>query len=208
MTRRFILNGLQHCGRLLDSLLPGPHTSSVSDHQGNHQGGRQSYSHSEAGHTASKGPAPFRSLNPAHFDYFCLYNSELGRHEAYYRAKCSTSIQLPANLATQAAAAAAAGCLAEAASVAAGSDAGAGGAGAAQQQSRLASQELQAAACCAAGDGYVGVPVADGELIHIEYSYKYDSSEVQRLAAAAGLQLVKVWSDEQEQYDLHLLQCV
>jgi hypothetical protein len=36
------------------------------------------------------------SVTPSHFEYFCLYNDELGRHEAYYQATAHTTIRLPA----------------------------------------------------------------------------------------------------------------
>lgn len=49
------------------------------------------------------------------------------------------------------------------------------------------------------------VTLAAGELIHIEYSYKYGSAEVAELVEVSGLTHVRQWSDAAEQYDLHLL---
>lgn len=51
------------------------------------------------------------------------------------------------------------------------------------------------------------VPVAAGELISVEFSYKYRQEEVEQLAANAGLVRITAWSDAQQRYDLHLLQC-
>jgi uncharacterized SAM-dependent methyltransferase len=59
----------------------------------------------------------------------------------------------------------------------------------------------------AGGAGSLFVSVAAGELISVEFSYKYSQQEVQQLAASAGLVRVKTWSDAQQRYDLHLLQC-
>lgn len=156
ITRKFILNGLDHCCRLLDTSLPKP----------NHlQGGSA---------------AP--SLTTTDFEYFCLYNDDLGRHEAYYQATTNTVIKLPAAVATQFAAGnistASPGTVSHGVSTAAGSS-----------------------------ESVVDVPIAAGELISVEFSYKYSQQEVEQLAASAELQPVKAWSDAQQRYDLHLLQC-
>lgn len=105
------------------------------------------------------------SLKPGDFDYFCLYNDELGRHEAYCQAKVATTIMLPATLA--------------------GAAAPGGGGGSTAD---------------------VPVHLAAGELISIEFSYKYSQQEVEDLAAASGLTRVRAYPDRQQQYDLHLLQ--
>jgi len=52
------------------------------------------------------------------------------------------------------------------------------------------------------------VPIAAGELISVEFSYKYSQQEVEQLAAAAGLVCVQAWSDSLQRYDLHLLKCM
>lgn len=151
ITRNFILNGLDHCRHLLDTSLPSP----------------------------AKLPTP--SLKTSDFEYFCLYNNDLGRHEAYYQATTDTVLKLPA---------------AVAAPVAAGISSTA--------RARTASDSVGAAA--GSSEGVVEVPVAAGELISVEFSYKYSQQEVQQLASGAGLQRVKAWSDARQRYDLHLLQ--
>lgn len=146
ITRNFILNGLDHCCRVLDSAQATLQTPSIT---------------------------------LSHFEYFCLYNDKQGRHEAYYQATADTTIQLPAIAAASAAA----------------SGSSAGGTAA-------------AGSACAGGDTRsVGLAIAVGELISVEFSYKYSQDEVQQLAAGAGLVHVKAWSDAQQRYDLHLLQC-
>lgn len=143
------MNGLHHCSRLLDAARPEPSAAS-----------------------SSQGP----SLRPEHFDYFCLYNSELGRHEAYYQAVVDTTVHLPA--------------------------------AAAGSRSASAVNTGGTNASTVAGTGSsLSVAVAAGELINVEFSYKYSQQEVQQLAASAGLVRVKIWSDAQQRYDLHLLQC-
>jgi uncharacterized SAM-dependent methyltransferase len=69
VTRAFIMNGLQHAARLLAAAADG--------------GGD------------SRGSAP-AALTPQHFEYWCLYSEELGRHEAHYRALQDTVVRLPA----------------------------------------------------------------------------------------------------------------
>jgi uncharacterized SAM-dependent methyltransferase len=152
VTRDFILNGLSHCKRLLDAQLAFTNTPSSS--------------------SSSSG-----SLDPAAFSYFCLYNEDLGRHEAYYQAIKDTSIFLP----PAAAAAALSG-----ASIDDSANA-----------SSSTSNVLQP----------VVVRIAAGELVHVEYSHKYSKLEVAELAAAAGLVWVKAWGDSQQQYDLHMFTC-
>ncbi|CAG8451069.1 12395_t:CDS:2 [Ambispora gerdemannii] len=45
-----------------------------------------------------------------------------------------------------------------------------------------------------------------GELIHIEYSYKYDRLETIELIHNSHMSLIKSWPDSQALYDLHLVQ--
>ncbi len=46
---------------------------------------------------------------------------------------------------------------------------------------------------------------ADGERIHTENSHKYSVAEFQALAASAGWQPARVWTDEDQLFSLHLL---
>jgi hypothetical protein len=57
------------------------------------------------------------------------------------------------------------------------------------------------------GVPFTEVHIAAGELVSVEFSYKFSAEEVQELAAGAGLVCVRAWSDEQQRYGLHLLQC-
>ncbi|OZJ06408.1 hypothetical protein BZG36_00576 [Bifiguratus adelaidae] len=50
------------------------------------------------------------------------------------------------------------------------------------------------------------IRVQKGELIHIEFSYKYSPEESLQLFDNARLRLVEAWADSHQQYDLHLLQ--
>ncbi|CAJ0828553.1 424_t:CDS:2 [Entrophospora sp. SA101] len=50
-----------------------------------------------------------------------------------------------------------------------------------------------------------GINLKKDELIHIEYSYKYDKNNLIQLFHNAKLSHVESWSDFQSQYDLHLL---
>jgi uncharacterized SAM-dependent methyltransferase len=120
------------------------------------------------------------SITLSHFEYFCLYNDALGRHEAYYQAKSDTTIRLPAPAAA---------------------------AVSRQHADGTAAAESAGAAGNADCRGSVDVAIVAGELISVEFSYKYSHEEVQQLALGAGLVHVKAWSDAQQRYDLHLLQC-
>ncbi len=46
---------------------------------------------------------------------------------------------------------------------------------------------------------------ADGERIHTENSHKYSVAEFQALAASAGWQPARVWTDADQLFSLHLL---
>lgn len=145
ITNAFIMNGLNHCRNVLDQQIVQPQNIGL--------GGKL-----------------LSSLNPEDFEYFCLYNDDLGRHEAYYMAKRDTKITFPC------------------------------------PASRSATTAGAASAPAAAAEGGVcSVGILAGELIHIEYSYKYSKQEVDELAAAAGMKWVKAWTDSKQQYDLHLL---
>jgi uncharacterized SAM-dependent methyltransferase len=122
------------------------------------------------------------------FSYFCLYNEELGRNEAYYQAAKDTSITLPAAVAAAAAAAV---------PDASAKDTADGSSG--DQTLAGSSEELYRCP--------VVVPIAAGELVHVEYSHKYSRQDVAELAAAAGLVWMRAWSDSQQQYDLHMFTC-
>jgi uncharacterized SAM-dependent methyltransferase len=130
-------------------------------------------------------------LDPAAFSYFCLYNEELGRHEAYYQATCDTHITLPAAAAAAAAAAALA--------VPSADDN-------ACKSCNVSHLKLDGRSKLALLQPVV-VPIAAGELVHVEYSHKYSRQEVADLAAAAGLEWVKTWGDSKQQYDLHMFAC-
>lgn len=49
------------------------------------------------------------------------------------------------------------------------------------------------------------IKFAAGERIHIHTSYKYDNTDIQRLAATAGLQLKRQWFDAKHWFSLNLL---
>jgi uncharacterized SAM-dependent methyltransferase len=125
-------------------------------------------------------------LDPAAFSYFCLYNEELGRHDAYCQATHDTHITLPAAAALAVPSA----------------DDNAGRSCNVSHTKLDGSSEppvalLQPVVVC----------VTAGELVHVEYSYKYSRQEVADLAAAAGLGWVKAWGDSKQQYDLHMFTC-
>lgn len=46
--------------------------------------------------------------------------------------------------------------------------------------------------------------LAAGELLHIEYSYKYGGQDVEELAGAIGMEHMRCWSDAAYQCDVHL----
>jgi L-histidine Nalpha-methyltransferase len=46
----------------------------------------------------------------------------------------------------------------------------------------------------------------EGERIHTEYSYKYAVEEFARLAASAGFEARRCWTDEEELFSVHLLE--
>jgi L-histidine N-alpha-methyltransferase len=49
------------------------------------------------------------------------------------------------------------------------------------------------------------VDFAEGETIHTENSYKYSPAEIDTLAAAAGLELERIWLDPDQRFQLSLL---
>ena len=51
----------------------------------------------------------------------------------------------------------------------------------------------------------LAVPLAAGETIHTENSYKYSPAEIQETAAAAGLRVADQWLDRNRQFTLNLL---
>nr|KAJ3411645.1 hypothetical protein HK105_002580 [Polyrhizophydium stewartii] len=57
-----------------------------------------------------------------------------------------------------------------------------------------------------ARDPDFSVDLAEGELINVEYSYKYSAQEVATLLDAARLHHVGKWTDAKGMYDLHLFQ--
>lgn len=171
VTRDFILNGLTHCCRVLDTALS------------------ETLTHPP--HATTAGPPSF-SLKPSDFDYFCLYNEELGRHEAYCQAVTDTVIRVPA---ASSASVTGAGSL-----VADGKEAAAG-------DSEADGQDVEASCGQQSSCAVTEVHIAAGELISVEFSYKYSAGEVQQLAAGAGLVCEGAWSDDRQRYDLHLLQC-
>lgn len=174
------MNGLKHCAQLLDNQLQLT-TSSLK--AGIHSAAGTTSS-AKAAYTGSAGnsmlPGGTRSLSVEDFCYFSAYNNELGRHEAYYQAVRDTHILLPA-----------------------------GAAAAAEQGAVLGTAAAPAGPDDVAADapGAVVVPVAAGELIHIEFSHKYSRQDVEALAQAAGLTWLTAWTDSKEQYDLHMFTC-
>lgn len=241
VTRQFILNGLQHCARLLDSALglysdntaAQPPDTALEARAGSKPASRSAStnsSNSTVAFLSSSAPEevpqpepeslstqtqkkPVSSLDPSCFDYFSLYNEELGRHEAYYLAKADTSIRLPAAaaaLTTTAVGVSGQQQLLVGARCGVGDDdssnskAGAGcvcgGCACGKQGSTHSEKHTFDTA------GSASVAVAAGELISIEFSYKYSEGEVQQLAGAAGLVRLQAWSDAGQRYDLHLLQ--
>jgi uncharacterized SAM-dependent methyltransferase len=180
VTRAFILNGLQHAKRVLDEhlerpeRLAGPSTPLAS---------AAGVTCSSWGGESSNGRC---SIVPEHFEYFSVYNEELGRHEAYYQALQDTVINIPA-----------------------GAEAGAASSVAADNtqvdeqlgdycSNKGGSQDTEGEARA------VSVAISAGELLHVEYSHKYSHKEVLALADVAGLQWEKAWTDSQQQYNLHM----
>jgi L-histidine Nalpha-methyltransferase len=49
------------------------------------------------------------------------------------------------------------------------------------------------------------VPIAAGERIHTESSYKFNDEDMRTLAAATGFTVRKSWHDREQRFDLHLL---
>lgn len=90
VTNAFIMNGLQHCKHVLDAEL-----QITTAH-----GAEGSSTDRTMPHNPGAKPGPQRNTNasikPEDFEYFCLYNDELGRHEAYYLATHDTHIIVPA----------------------------------------------------------------------------------------------------------------
>jgi hypothetical protein len=221
ITRKFILNGLQHCRRVLDA---AQHTT--AQHANTSLGSKGALEPALAPELAasqqlaaasksskSSTPQCEVGLMPSHFEYFCCYNAQLGRHEAYYQATADTQILLPA--AAAAAAAVAVTGATESAAIGAAS-----GEISCSSSASNRMDEAMLAAALTSGDssgsdsgsgsgsacGSVRVPIAAGELISFEFSYKYSQEEVEPLAAGAGSVVVREWSDAQQQYGLHLLQ--
>ncbi|KAI8908613.1 hypothetical protein BC831DRAFT_494186 [Entophlyctis helioformis] len=58
----------------------------------------------------------------------------------------------------------------------------------------------------AAAEPAFSVDLVEGELLNVEYSYKYSAEEVAHLVEQARLYSVGKWTDSKEQYDLHLFQ--
>jgi dimethylhistidine N-methyltransferase len=54
--------------------------------------------------------------------------------------------------------------------------------------------------------GNVEIPFRQGEQLRTEYSYKYSIPQFQALAALAGFQPQRVWTDPQQLFSLHYLQ--
>jgi dimethylhistidine N-methyltransferase len=52
----------------------------------------------------------------------------------------------------------------------------------------------------------VEIPFRQGELLRTEYSYKYSIAQFQQIAASAGFQPTRVWTDPQQLFSLHYLQ--
>ena len=52
------------------------------------------------------------------------------------------------------------------------------------------------------------VPFAKGEMVHVEYSYKYAPAEFQKLAARAGYRAVACWTDAANLVSVHYLDAV
>lgn len=52
--------------------------------------------------------------------------------------------------------------------------------------------------------GTVSIPVKSGELIHVEYSYKYSDSEMSHILSAAQLDKIKQWQSNNIEYALVL----
>lgn len=141
------------------------------------------------------------SLKPSDFEYFCLYNEDLGRHEAYCQAVVDTVIWLPPASISSAYVAGADGLVTDGNSLDL-KEAAAGDSLAVGQEGE--GSNGQQSSC---GVPWTEVHIAAGELISVEFSYKFSAEEVQQLAAAAGLVCVRAWNDEQQRYGLHLLQC-
>ncbi|HKY27145.1 MAG TPA: L-histidine N(alpha)-methyltransferase [Pyrinomonadaceae bacterium] len=54
----------------------------------------------------------------------------------------------------------------------------------------------------------MSVSFAEGERIHTENSYKYDFSDIARLASGAGFQCTRTWLDSQKRFSSNLLMAV
>lgn len=50
------------------------------------------------------------------------------------------------------------------------------------------------------------IAIQEGELIHTENAYKYDTGRLSALAGEAGFDLIKSWTDEEDLFALHYLQ--
>ena len=55
-------------------------------------------------------------------------------------------------------------------------------------------------------DAFEPVEIVKGELINIEYSYKYSQAEVAELSIESGLPHVHAWCDSSNRYQIHLFQ--
>ena len=56
--------------------------------------------------------------------------------------------------------------------------------------------------------GDLVIPFQQGELLRTEYSYKYTLAQFQQLAALAGFETQRVWTDPKQWFSLHYLSCV
>eukprot|EP00775_Hariotina_reticulata_P011388 gene11388-11536_t len=179
VTRAFILNGLQHAKRILDEQILPEGVAEPSSMLS-----AAAMTHSSC---VSDGCNGRFSIVPEHFEYFSVYNEELGRHEAYYQALQETVINIPAS------------------AVACAEANGAPDATQAKEATHLDDDHNGNGSCGPQGaTGVVPVVIAAGELLHVEYSHKYSHEEVLALADAGGLQWVQAWTDSRQQYNLHM----
>eukprot|EP00775_Hariotina_reticulata_P003031 gene3031-3311_t len=182
VNRAFILNGLQHAKRILDEQLLLDGAENPSD---------DTLLASVAAHGSCVGgccSGRSFSIAPEHFEHFPVYNEELGRNEVYVKALQDTVINVPAW---------AAACVTAA-----------NGEPDKFQANRLTQSDSRTDKKSLGGVGgdscVVPVPIAAGELLHVAYSHKYSNDEVIALADAAGLQWAQAWTDNKQQYNLHM----
>ena len=74
-------------------------------------------------------------------------------------------------------------------------------------KSSSSSSSSSGSASAGGGDANTSVQLQlqAGELIHIEYSYKYSQQEIHDLCSAAGLRVKQYWLDSKQQYGLYLM---